>query len=230
MCETTAKITGYRETQVPAKSGRWALWWRWTLATTAGELLSFAAPATVAPVATWAMTEMLGTVPEGAMLAVAVAAGMVEGAVLGFAQSLVLRRYIQSMTWREWVLVTALAAGVAYILGMTPSMLDDSTAMSPIVFIGIWIILGALLVCSIGFAQWLVLRRYVRKAGWWVLANALAWPLGLAIPFVSLTTIPDSSPVAVWVLVGIVSGVLMGAVVGAITGIVIVGLLRHQLA
>jgi hypothetical protein len=228
MSETMAQISSYEETKVRSQQGGWGLWWRWVLATTVGELLGFAAPATIAPLAAWVMTGILGTVPDSAMLVVAVLAGVVEGGVLGLAQWLVLLRYIQSMAWREWVMVTALAAGVAYILGMTPGMLADSIGISPAVLIAIWIILGVLLVCSIGFAQWLVLRRYVQKAGWWVLANAVAWPLGLAVPFIALTAIPDASPVAVWVLVGIASGVLMGAVVGAITGIALVWLLRPR--
>ena len=62
----------------------------------------------------------------------------------------------------------------------------------------------------------------------WVLANAIAWPLGVAVPFVGLALVPDGSPAAVWAAVGIVSGVLMGAVVGAITGIALVWLLRTR--
>ncbi len=223
-----SKFDRHQETQARTELGGWALWWRWTVATATGELLGFAAPATLAPLAAWVMTERLGTVPGGAMMAVAVVAGVVEGAVLGFAQWLVLRRAVRSMAWQEWVLVTALAAGVAYILGMTPSTLADSTTLSPIVFVGIWIVLGALLVTSIGFGQWLVLRRYIRKSGWWVLANALAWPLGVAIPIVGMMMVPDGSPVWLWVVVGIASGVLMGAVVGSITGVAMAWLLRPR--
>lgn len=33
----------------------------------------------------------------------------------------------------------------------------------------------------VGIAQWLVLRFYIRYAGWWVLASALGWFLGIFV-------------------------------------------------
>lgn len=204
----------------------WPLWFWWMLATSTGEFVGFAVPATVGAVASWVMAGMVGSFVALAMLGVMVLAGMVEGAVLGFAQWLALRRYIQSMAQREWVLATALAAGVAWALGMLPSTLGDLATINPAVLIGGGILLGAIFVVSIGFAQWLVLRRYIEKAGWWVLANAVAWPMGVAVPFIGLALVPDGSPVMVWVVVGVMSGFLMGVVVGAITGVALVWLLR----
>jgi WD40 repeat protein len=40
---------------------------------------------------------------------------------------------------------------------------------------------GAIPGAVIGGAQWLVLRVYLRNAGWWVVVNALAWGLSLGI-------------------------------------------------
>lgn len=206
------------------------MWFWWVLATALGEFVGFAVPAAVGAVAAWPLGRMGGTLPEIAMLGVMVPAGVVEGAVLGFAQWLVLRRYIQDMARREWVLATALAAGVAWIIGMLPSTLGDLTTINPVVLIGGGILLGVVFVASIGVAQWLVLRRYIQKAGWWVLANAVAWPMGVAVPFIGLAIVPEESPVVVWVVVGVVSGVLMGAVVGAITGMALVWMLRTPLS
>jgi len=208
----------------PALAGR-PLWWRWTLATATGELLGFAVPASAGPLAVRILSR-LPTAPRALALVPLVAlAGVVEGAALGFAQWLVLRRAIRGMAAREWVLPTALAAGIAYILGMTPSTLADlgagTTAM-----IGAWILLGPLLLVSLGTAQWLSLRRYVPGAGWWLGAWAAAWMAGLALPFVGLALVPDGSPVAAFIVAGVVSGWLMGAVVGAVSGLALVRLLR----
>jgi len=35
-----------------------------------------------------------------------------------------------------------------------------------------------------GFLQWLTMRKWVRHASWWVLANPIAWILGNAVPHV----------------------------------------------
>lgn len=212
--------------------GDWGLWLRWVVATAMGEFVGFAVPAAVGAAAAWAIGRMGGSFIALAMLniMVMVLAGVVEGGVLGFAQWLVLRRYIQDMARREWVVATALAAGVAWAIGMLPSTLAETATVNSMVLVGGAVLLGAVLVASIGFAQWLVLRRYIEKAGWWVLANAVAWPLGVAVPFIGLAMVPEGAPVVVWVVVGVVSGFLMGAVVGAITGIALVWLLRTPLS
>ena len=57
-------------------------------------------------------------------------------------------------------------------------------------------------------------------------ANAVAWPLGVAMPFILLALVPDASPFWVWAVAGIASGVLMGLIVGAMTGLVLVRLRR----
>ena len=90
------------------------------------------------------------------------------------------------------------------------------------------VVFGGGLLVSIGVPQWLVLRRHLRHAGWWVLANALAWSLGLAVPFVALALVPDAAPFWVWAATGIVSGLLMGLVVGALTGLALLWLMRSD--
>ena len=218
------------ETRDGCQPGRWALWWQWALATTVGELAGFAVPAVVGSVATRAMEGMAGATQAITMLLLVTLAGIVEGATLGLAQSLVLRRYIRNLAWREWIRNTALAAGLAYILGMTPSTLMEVTTVNLIILLIVAILFIPALLASIGVAQWLVLRRYVQKAGWWVLANAIAWIAGLAMPFIGLTLVPDGSPVAAYIAAGVMSGVLMGAVVGGITGIVLVRLLEQPVS
>lgn len=230
MSETITQKSSYGETQAPRQREGRNLWFWWVVATTAGEFVGFAVPAAVGAAATWVMEGMEGTFAAVAMVGVMILAGVVEGAVLGFTQWLVLRRYIQNMARREWVLATALAAGVAWTIGMVPSTIGDLDTINPVVLVGGGILLGAVFVASIGFAQWLVLRRYIQKAGWWVLANAIAWPAGVAVPFGGLAMVPEGAPVVVWVVVGVLSGILMGVVVGAVTGLALVWLLRTHLS
>jgi hypothetical protein len=70
---------------------------------------------------------------------------------------------------------------------------------------------------SIGVPQWLVLRRHLPNAVWWIPANAIAWLVGVAVHFMVLALFPDGSSFWLWTAAGIVSGVLMGVVVCAVT-------------
>ncbi len=91
--------------------------------------------------------------------------------------------------------------------------------------IGAWVLLGPLLLLSLGTAQWLSLRHHFPRAGRWVWASAGAWLAGLAVPFAGLALVPDGSPAAAFIVAGVVSGWLMGAVVGAVGGLALVRML-----
>jgi hypothetical protein len=78
---------------------------------------------------------------------------------------------------------------------------------------------GAGLLLSIGTAQWLVLRRHVRRAGWWIAATAAAWTAGLAV-FLGVATPlwqPDQ-PINLIVTISIAGGLLIAATTSAVTG------------
>ena len=71
----------------------------------------------------------------------------------------------------------------------------------------------------LGISQWLVLKQWRSKAGWWVLANAVGWTLGplLVINFIHSTT----------ALATILSELILTAVAGGVTGISMVWILRQ---
>jgi len=124
-------------------------------------------------------------------------AGAVLGPVAGVVQWLVLRRQIRKGGW--WVLASVIGWPVA-LLAVGFALQDPPG----------WI-LFAVVGAVIGVAQWLVLRRQVQRAGWWVLASTMGW---------GMTVITQGIPV------GWVAGMSMaGAMVGAITGIALVWLL-----
>lgn len=93
-------------------------------------------------------------------LLVIVAIGAFAGAILGSAEAWPLVKYISHPP--HWILATALGVaigfGVKYLI--PDSFLGDLT-------IGV----------AMGMCQWLVLRREVSEAGWWIPANMIAWPL-----------------------------------------------------
>ena len=81
------------------------------------------------------------------------------GASIGVAQWLVLRTRVTRAGW--WVL----ASTIGFALG---SVLSEAVIGA----IG-EAMAGGILGAALGIAQWLVLRRWVSRAGWWALASAV---------------------------------------------------------
>lgn len=185
---------------------------RWIAAVTAGEFVGFCVPAVAG-----AVTAHL---PVTVSLPVVLAAGTVEGALLGASQAIVLRRAVPGLRASRWIGATAAAALVAYLIGMLPSTLGDRLAhIPPVLLIGAATVLGTALVASIGVAQWIVLRSLIHRAALWIPVTALAWTAGLGV-FLGFAT-PLWQPgqsTAVIAAIGAAGGLLMAATTAAITG------------
>jgi hypothetical protein len=190
-------------------------WRSWVLTVTAAEAAGFAVPAGV------------GALTAGSPSAVSVpallAAGAVEGALLGWGQAVVLRRVLPGFPARGWVLATSAAAVLAYAVGLAPSTLAPVWAgWPPGVLVPLAVLLGLVLLNSIGVAQWRILRRLVPRAGRWIVATALAWLGGLAV-FLAVSMPlwhPGQAPAAI-VGIGLFAGLLMAATMAAITGLAV---------
>jgi len=119
-------------------------------------------------------------------------ARLAAGIGIGALQWLVLKQRM-NRAWR-WILATSCgwAVGWAIALAFIPDELGFVSGF----------VLGA----ATGMAQWLVLRREVHWAGWWIVASALAWSIALG----PLSREP-----------------VVGVTPGAMTGIVLELLLRN---
>lgn len=177
-----------------------------------GELIGFVPPAVVGVVLAG-----FGVVDSVLVLGLTLA-GLGEGAVLGWAQSRVLRDEAPSVDGFDWTIATALAAAFAWFVGMVGGALLGADDPPGTLVVGALVPLGCLAVASIGWAQWIVLRRAVQRSAIWIPVNAGAWLLGVAIPVTALSVVPASWSGAAHVTVAIAAAVAMGAVVGAITG------------
>jgi len=123
--------------------------------------------------------------------------------------------------WLQW----ALASAVGWVIGWSAG--EEAIG-------------GA----AVGVAQWLVLRRQVRRAGWWVLASAVGWAVGWFFGVILVGAVVGVMQWFVlrrwvrraswWVLASAVGWAVgwfvgqaaVGAVAGAITGFVLIRLLR----
>jgi hypothetical protein len=170
----------------------------------------------------------------------AVGLGIVlEGTLVGAIQARVLRQALPGLASRSWISATMLGAGVAWILGMVPSTIAALTTEpglpvaptepSALLQYGFAAGLGLVTGPILGAAQFRVLRRHVRHASWWLLANAGAWALGMMLIFVGMDVVPWSRgaiPIAASVYA--VCGVA-GLAVGVVHGRVLVRLLKSPL-
>ncbi|MCU7731004.1 hypothetical protein ODJ79_45440 [Actinoplanes sp. KI2] len=187
-----------------------ALWWRWFGTVTLGEFAGFSVPAVVGAVTAEA--------PATVAVAAVVAAGAVEGAMLGWAQASVLVRVLPGLRAGRWIVATACGAVLAYVVGMSPSAAAE-LGLPASVLIGLAPVLALVLLLSIGTAQWLVLRRIVRRSAGWIAVTALAWTVGLGVFLAfSMPLWHPGQATTTIVAIGVAGGLLMAATTSAITG------------
>lgn len=195
---------------------------RWVAWTLVGEMAGFVAPAVLGVVsADWSARTAIPTM---------VAAGAVEGLMLGAAQAHALAPSIPGLRSARFALLTAVAAALAYVLGMLPSALGAplvEAPRAPVVMAGA--LAAMVLLASIGTAQWLELRRHVGKAWTWIATTAAAWLAGLVAFLVIATPLwhPGQGS-ALIVLIGLVAAGAMATTVALVTGRAMQRLLTRQ--
>jgi hypothetical protein len=199
---------------LPAGPTSWgsATWWRWVSRTTLGEAAGFLVPVLV--------VLSVGDLGSGPRLAVLLLAGAAEGAILGWAQASVLAPLLPGLSRNDWILRTAMAAVVAWGIGMGPSTWAGGLVGLPTAAVVVLAVpAGFVLLCSIGVAQWTVLRRHVLGAARWIAWTAGAWIVALGV-FTAVTTPlwrPGQGAVTVS-LIGVLGGLLMAVTMAAVTG------------
>lgn len=214
------------------------LLFRWILANTLAETVGLGAAFGIGALL-FPYLSAPGLLVALATVAVAVLAGtLIEGTVVGSAQWLVLRHPIPAMRWRAWVLATAVGASIAWTSGMLPTTLlsagsDEGRGPAPsepsaAMVYGLAALMGLVAGTILGTPQWLVLRRHVRRAAIWILANALAWVPGMVLAFVAADFIFSAGIGMTTVVLAIATLVAIGAVVGAIHGLALVWLVHSQ--
>ena len=118
----------------------------------------------------------------------------------GLMQCLVLVRRIPR-PWR-WILATAIGwlAGLVMVIPLVPA--------------GMGTLSGMVIGTTTGIAQWVLLRREVHWAGWWIAMSAVAWATGLGLA-------PSSDSVLLPRIV------MSGAMASLMTGVTLALLLQY---
>jgi len=113
------------------------------------------------------------------------------GVAVAALQWLVLRQKL-NRAWR-WALASAAGWALGYLLALALGRFEPS------------FLTGLLLGTTAGAAQWLILRREVHWAGWWIVLSAVGWSTGMSMALAPL---------------------LAGVPAGAVTGIALLLLLN----
>ena len=195
-------------------------WVRWTIA---GELVGFLAPAFMGVVsAGWASSRAIPSL---------MGAGAVEGLLLGAAQAHALEPSVPGLRPRLFAIGTAVAAALAYLIGMLPSTLATNLSAAPrAVLVVAGAVGGVILLASIGTAQWWELRHHVTRAWTWIVTTAVAWVAGLfAFLLIAMPLWQPDQPWGLAVLIGLLAAVAMATTVALITGQALQRLLRRGL-
>ena len=184
----------------------------WTVSVSMGELAGFCVPALVGG--------LLREEPPLLVLGAMVLAGLVEGAVLGWSQSRVLRHRLSGFNEARWIGATALAAAAAWFVGMLPSTFYEQWSTWPMLLsVLVAVLLGTLLLGSIGLGQWIELRRHVPRAARWILITAAGWGAGLFVFMAVATPLwrPGQSTATI-IAIGVGAGALMAVSMAGLTG------------
>jgi hypothetical protein len=233
------EISGIEPTARPLSRNwwNWKLWLQWVMANVTGEVLGLGLVGAVATAMVLTIGEPEAAIVTLMMAGMMIAAGALEGVIVGFAQWLVLRRRIHRLRRREWVAATAIGALVAWAMGMAPSTLmalNQSAGSSPppemsnAVKYALASVMGVVLGMILGASQWRALRRYVSGASLWIWANAAAWAVGMPVIFIGAGASPVGASALRMVFTVFMTIAAAGASVGAIHGAALLWLLRER--
>jgi hypothetical protein len=134
------------------------------------------------------------------LMALSLVSLLIVGVITGALQWLVLRRHVPGI--QRWAIFT----GLGFALGA----------------FAFWALIGV----GVGVTQWLLLRRDLNKTVWWLVVNAVAWPLGYVLGGVAGSAL--GTALGSVVLGGLVGSILIGVLIGAITGAALLWLLREN--
>jgi len=108
------------------------------------------------------------------------------GVTVAVFQWVILRSHLRG-AWR-WLPASIIGWGVGTGLAFALGQLEPS------------FVTGSLLGSAVGLAQWLILRREVRWAGWWIAISVVGWSTGMSMAL---------APLLAGVLAGAMTGIAL---------------------
>lgn len=182
---------------------------RWVVIVTLAEALGFLAPTLAALLAHRAGAS------ESILAMSVVAAGFVEGLVLGAGQALAFPLPLRRL---RYALLTSIGAGLVWASVMTTMALgSDSVQLPTAIIIAISGLTAMIGLVAIGGTQWLELRHHCARAHRWIAWTALAWVVALPMSFLPGPLVDESTPLGSHLVLWGCGGLLMAHVMALIT-------------
>ena len=152
-----------------------------------------------------------------AMVAVISLALGQAGSIAGVLQWPFLRRYISRSQW--WILMSSVGAFIALVV---TSVVVGGSVYLYFAFEG----------AMLGLMQWLVLRRQLTAAGWWIVASTIGWLVGglgtMAGGAIYNLLSNDLSEDAALLVAHAGPNIIGGTLCGVLTGVSLAALLSKQ--
>ena len=151
------------------------------------------------------------------------------GLLIGTAQWLVLRQYIPKAFW--WIVVSTLGwtfgrVLVSYYISLFDPLIQFLNTLGAWYVFWMSLVMQPIVMAILGAAQFPILRRFVRKAHWWILVSALGGALeGASGSTVAYILQPGLLPAPLPTALSYGAGWLS---YGIVTGICLQWLLRHH--
>jgi hypothetical protein len=205
---------------------------RWLVANIVGYTIGGAIGGGISGIGEQPYSEVVTSAAEGARI-LAINAGVslgTFGALIGAAQWVALRSEIRHAGW--WVPATTLgwATGGVIAGALSGTIGGAVTTIGADQGVAGFLLAAAVGILAIGFlpsaAQWFILHRQVRGAGWWILMSGASCLLGFSIGFalvrlglaemIRLFRPEDFPSAKSWTLAGLVAGALYGALSGGL--------------
>jgi hypothetical protein len=206
------------------------VYFKWIVANALAELVGLGTVALLV----FLLTPRLETGLTFGLATLLFAAVLFEGLCVGVAQWSVLRERLE-LKAIPWITMTVIGGGVAWLIGMVAGStltFESGATIATEPSLAFTLLLAGLMGLGLGgllgTAQWSVLRRYVRGAAWWIVANALAWTVGMTVIFATTDGLAFLPSIVLAGALIVVALLLTGGVVGVIHGLVLVWLLRKR--
>jgi len=130
---------------------------------------------------------------------------------IAVAQWLVIRRYIQGMSWL-WMTLIGGTLG-----GSLSSWASFQLAITYGDAVDFLVVYGCLRGLTTGFAQWFLLKQRFKQSGWWVVGTTASWYISLLVGSLLIQKL------------GYFLTLTVGAIYGLLTGIILLLLFRDRI-
>jgi hypothetical protein len=187
---------------LPRQQVPWVVWPLWVTASAVGSGLGAVAY-------DWYQR----TSRDGPSVPILITAGLVVLTLPAILQWLVLRHWVPRAGW--WIVASAVGNALSYFpIGWGINRLYPSPYASTVAVVAAFLLSGAVS----GAMEWLVLRRRVWRAGWWVLARSIGSCGAMAV----VAVVTKGADVRFFL-----GGLTSGAASGVVAGLALAWLLRN---